>query len=130
MSVVDTLLRLLVEDSRNVSARMAAAGYSEAEVRAAWHYARQAGYTEATGLGADRLTEAGRERLARSPEAVECCWGRALLPDAHFLPDPQKENIVRVDVQMPFTDPGRMPAQPRGKRKGQLTHPDSGGGAP
>lgn len=33
---------------------MAAAGFSEDEVRGAWNYARKAGFTEATGLGADR----------------------------------------------------------------------------
>lgn len=32
------------------------------ELRGAWNYARQAGYTEATGLGQDRQTEAGRAR--------------------------------------------------------------------
>ena len=59
---VDTLLLLLLEDTRNVPARMAAAGFSEDEIRGAWNYARAAGYTEATGLGQDRLTEAGRAR--------------------------------------------------------------------
>lgn len=62
MSAVDTLLALLVDDSRNIVARMAAAGFSDAEPRAAWNYARQAGYTEATWLGADRLTASGRAR--------------------------------------------------------------------
>ena len=64
MSAVDQLLTLLVEDSRNIAARMAAAGHSEDETRGAWNYARQAGYTEATGLGQDRLTEAGRARAS------------------------------------------------------------------
>ena len=62
MPAVDTLLTLFLEDSRNIAARMAAAGYSEDEIRGAWNYARQAGYTEATGLGQDRLTEAGKAR--------------------------------------------------------------------
>ena len=62
MPAVDTLLTLLLEDTRNISARMAAAGFSEDEIRGAWNYARQAGYTESTGLGQDRLTEVGRER--------------------------------------------------------------------
>lgn len=60
MYAVDQLLLFLVEDSRNVSGRMAAAGYSEAEIRGAWNYSRKAGYTEATGLGQDRLTPAGK----------------------------------------------------------------------
>ncbi|CAN5325486.1 hypothetical protein BH18ACT5_BH18ACT5_14420 [soil metagenome] len=62
MSAVDQPLVFLVEDIRNVAGRMAAAGYSEDEARGASNYARTAGYTEATGLGADRLTEAGRKR--------------------------------------------------------------------
>ena len=62
MPTVDTLLTLLVEDSRNIAARMAAAGLTQDETRGAWNYARQAGYTETTGLGQDRLTDAGRER--------------------------------------------------------------------
>jgi hypothetical protein len=62
MPAVDTLLTLLVEDARNIATRMAAAGFSEDELSGAWNYARQAGYTEATGLGADRLTEGGKAR--------------------------------------------------------------------
>jgi len=62
MSPVDELLTFLVEDTRNIAARMAAAGYDEYEVRQAWDEARRLGYTEATGLGQDRLTEAGRNR--------------------------------------------------------------------
>lgn len=64
MPAVDTLLALLV-DTRNISARMAAAGSSEDEIRGAWTCARQAGY-EATGLGSNRLPEAGGRGLARS----------------------------------------------------------------
>jgi hypothetical protein len=41
-----------------------AAGFTEDEVRGAWNFARSTGYTEATGLGADRLTAAGRTRVA------------------------------------------------------------------
>lgn len=33
MPAVDTLLTLLVEDTRNISASMAAAGFSEEEIR-------------------------------------------------------------------------------------------------
>lgn len=62
MPVVDTLLILLLEDSHNVSSRMAAAGFGEDDVREARDEARRQGFTEATGLGADRLTEAGRRR--------------------------------------------------------------------
>ena len=56
MPAVDTLLILLIEDTRNIAARMAAAGYSEDETRGASNCARKPGYTEATGLGQDRLT--------------------------------------------------------------------------
>lgn len=62
MHAVDTLLTFLVEDTRSVAARMAAAGFSEGELRGAWNYARQADYTEPTGLGQDRLTSAGKAR--------------------------------------------------------------------
>ena len=58
------LLAFLVEDRRNIPEHMAAAGYTEDEVRGAWNYCRQAGFTEPTGLGADRLTEAGRSYAA------------------------------------------------------------------
>ena len=63
MPAVD-LLVFLVEDTDNIAAAMSAAGFSEDEVRGAWNYARRAGYTEATGLGQDRLTDAGRGALA------------------------------------------------------------------
>ncbi len=41
---------------------MSAAGYTEDQIREAWDEARREGLTEATGLGADKLTEAGRAR--------------------------------------------------------------------
>ena len=63
MSAVDQLLVFLVEDTRNVFGRMVLAGYTENEIRQAWVDARAAGYTEATGLGQDRLTEAGRQKV-------------------------------------------------------------------
>ena len=44
------------------SQQLMAAGYSEDEVRGAWNFARSGGYTESSGLGADRLTEIGRKR--------------------------------------------------------------------
>lgn len=62
MLASDQLLIFLVEDRRDIPARMTAAGYSEDEIRGAWNYAHQAGYTEPTGLGQDRLTDAGKER--------------------------------------------------------------------
>lgn len=49
MTAVDTLLTLLLEDNRNIAARMAAAGFSEDELRGAWNYARQAGYPRRLG---------------------------------------------------------------------------------
>lgn len=64
MPAFDTLLTLLLVDTRNIPARMAAGGYTEDETRGAWNYARQAGYAEATGLGQDRLTVAGRARAS------------------------------------------------------------------
>ncbi|HJQ94970.1 MAG TPA: hypothetical protein VJ935_04585 [Acidimicrobiia bacterium] len=62
MSAVDTLLALLVEDTRNIPARMRAAGFGETELLEAWDKARKLGFTESTGLGQDRLTEAGRAK--------------------------------------------------------------------
>lgn len=66
MTAVDRLLEFLVEDPRNVAYRMAAAGHTEPEIREAWAEARRRGFTEATGLGQDRLTDHGRGR-ARAP---------------------------------------------------------------
>ncbi|MCA1736999.1 MAG: hypothetical protein LC739_13145 [Actinobacteria bacterium] len=62
MLASDQLLVFLLDGARDIARKMAAAGYSEDETRAAWNYCRQAGITEATGLGADRLTEAGKAR--------------------------------------------------------------------
>ena len=59
MLASDQLLMFLSDGEGNVSRRMAATGYTEDEVRGAWNYCRQAVFTEATGSGADRLTEAG-----------------------------------------------------------------------
>ena len=56
------LLLFLAEDSRNISALMAAAGYTEDETRGAWDFARAAGYVQSTLLGADQLTLTGRVR--------------------------------------------------------------------
>ncbi len=65
LDAVNTLLALLVESTSNVSGRMRVAGYSDDEIQGAWNYARAAGFTESSGLGPDRLTEAGRERVLR-----------------------------------------------------------------
>jgi hypothetical protein len=62
MSAVDQLLVFLLEGARTVLDRMATAGYHEDQIREAWNHAREAGFTESTGLGQDRLTEAGRAR--------------------------------------------------------------------
>ena len=63
MELVDRLLAILAGPNPGMARRqLMAAGYSEDEVRGAWNYARSAGYTESTGLGADWLTEAGRAR--------------------------------------------------------------------
>jgi len=70
MSPVDELLALLLEDTRNVAGRMATSGYSEDEIRAAWDKGRRLGFTQETGLGQDRLTEAGRNQGAPSSDEV------------------------------------------------------------
>jgi len=62
MSAVDQLLVLLLEGNRRVADHLRIAGFSEDEVMEAWDQARAAGFTEWTGLGADRLPEAGRRR--------------------------------------------------------------------
>jgi hypothetical protein len=63
MELADQLLAILAGPSpRYASQQLMAAGHLEDEVRGAWNFARSAGYTESTGLGADRLTAAGRAR--------------------------------------------------------------------
>ncbi len=63
MELVDRLLAILAgPNPRAASRQLMAAGYTEDEVRGAWNFARSAGYTESTGLGADRLTAAGKAR--------------------------------------------------------------------
>ena len=65
MELVHQLLAILAgTDPGMASRQLMAAGHTEDEVRGAWNYARSAGYTESTGLGADRLTPAGRARAA------------------------------------------------------------------
>ena len=63
MELVDQLLAILAgPNSRLASQQLMAAGHTEDEVRGAWNFARAAGYTESTGLGADRLTPQGKAR--------------------------------------------------------------------
>jgi hypothetical protein len=63
MELVDLLLSILAgPNPRYATQQLMAAGLSEDEVRGAWNFARAAGYTESTGLGADRLTAAGKAR--------------------------------------------------------------------
>lgn len=63
MELVDQLLAILTGPNPGfASQQLRAAGYAEDEIRGAWNYARAAGYTERTGLGQDRLTDAGRAR--------------------------------------------------------------------
>ena len=69
MSAVDQLLVFLLEDRRTVLDRMATAGYDEDQLREAWDEARASGFTESTGLGADRLTEEGRSKARSLQEA-------------------------------------------------------------
>ena len=65
MELVDRLLAILAGPHSGAASRqLMAAGYTEDEVRGAWNFARSAGYTESTGLGADRLTAAGKARAA------------------------------------------------------------------
>ena len=60
------LLILTGPDRSSATRQLMTAGYTEDEVRGAWNFARAAGYTESTGLGADRLTSAGKARAAES----------------------------------------------------------------
>ena len=67
MELVEQLLAILAGPKPGfASQQLMAAGYAEDEVRGAWNFARSAGYTESTGLGADRLTPAGRARATEN----------------------------------------------------------------
>ena len=62
LSIVDRLIVCLFDRVRNVPMAMRDAGYTQDHVSAAWREAQAAGLTESTGLGMDRLTEAGKLR--------------------------------------------------------------------
>lgn len=62
LTAVDQLLVLLLEGRGSYFTRMLAFGFTEEQVGEAFDEARRAGYTEATGLGADRLTDQGLAR--------------------------------------------------------------------
>ena len=65
MELVDQLLVVLAgPNSQRASQQLMAAGHTEDEIRGAWNFVRSAGYTESTGLGADRLTPTGKARAA------------------------------------------------------------------
>jgi len=71
MELVDRLLSILAGPNPGAASRqLMAAGYTEDEVRGAWNFARSAGYTESTGLGADRLTAAGKARATEAGKAT------------------------------------------------------------
>ena len=66
IGLADRLLAILAgPNPRLASQQLMGTGHSEAEVRGAWNFAKAAGYTEWTGLGADRLTDKGRARAGR-----------------------------------------------------------------
>ena len=71
LMIVDQLLICLVDQPRNVPMAMRADGHTQDAISQAWREARQAGYTESTGLGMDRLTPAGRARAAEAGRAGE-----------------------------------------------------------
>jgi hypothetical protein len=71
MELVDRLLVILAgPNPRYATQQLMAAGHSEDEIRGAWNFARSAGYTESTGLGADRLTAGGIARAAEMRWAI------------------------------------------------------------
>lgn len=64
LSIVDYLLVCLAEQPRNVAMVMRTTGYTQDQISEAWTEARAAMLTESSGLGQDRLTDAGRIRAA------------------------------------------------------------------
>ena len=62
LTIVDRIVLCLFDRVRNVAMTMREAGYTQDQISAAWHGARAMGLTESTGLGRDRLTEAGKSR--------------------------------------------------------------------
>jgi hypothetical protein len=77
MSAVDQLLVLLLEGEGSYFTTMLAMGFSDTEIHNAFDQARRLGYTEATGLGADRLTEIGRRRAKGCQQAMQAESERA-----------------------------------------------------
>ncbi|MCA1735708.1 MAG: hypothetical protein LC739_06250 [Actinobacteria bacterium] len=69
MSAVDALLTLLVEDTRNVAAQMTATRLQRRRNPGRLELSPEAGYTEATGLGQDRPTDAGDSQGSPIPPA-------------------------------------------------------------
>ena len=68
----DRLLAILAgPNPGHASQQLMAAGHTEDEVRGAWNFARAAGYTESTGLGADRLTPAGKAKVSNASKEVD-----------------------------------------------------------
>lgn len=64
-TIIDQLLICLVDQPRKVPMAMRAAGHTQDQISEAWREARRAGYTEATGLGMDRITPVGQARAAQ-----------------------------------------------------------------
>lgn len=64
LDILDQLLICMVEHPRIVPLTMRERGYTQEQISAAWTAARAARYTESTGLGSDRITVAGRARVA------------------------------------------------------------------
>jgi glycerol dehydrogenase-like iron-containing ADH family enzyme len=62
LDIVDQLLICIADQPRNVPMAMRDLGYTQDQISEAWTAARAARYTESTGLGMDRLTDAGRTR--------------------------------------------------------------------
>lgn len=64
LTIVDQLQICLVDQGATVPMAMRGAGYTQDEISEAWTQARALKLTEPTGLGMDRLTEAGKARAA------------------------------------------------------------------
>ena len=72
MELVDRLLTILAgPNPRYAAQQLMAAGHPDDVVRGAWNFARSAGFTESSGLGADRLTAAGKARAKEITGAID-----------------------------------------------------------